>query len=399
MTSQFPFGNGEAFLGAEVRALAARVAAITVVAVRPQTQRPQVECGRGVHAFRWSTRAIVRDALRTLRGQPREVLGLVLAMFRAPYRLTAKLKNLAVFAKGLALAEYARREQITVIHAHWLTTPSTVALIAARLTRLPWSASAHRFDLFADNWIVEKVDCATAVRVISARGARDLRARLPPRMRDRVHVVHLGVEPPRHAASAKPNVGPLRIAAVGLLVAVKGHADLIDAVAQLRDDGIAVRCRIAGDGPLRERLQTQIDRLNLQAVVEIRGFVSHAAIMGEFGAGDIDVLAHPSIEAGRLHEGIPVAVMEAMAFGIPCVTTRTGSIPELVDDACGILVDGGDAGALARACKRLANDPALRMRLGTAARQRVLRDFNVHQTSAALLDLMQVTPPAVASTR
>jgi glycosyltransferase involved in cell wall biosynthesis len=367
---------------------------VTIVAVRPQTRREEVTTGARVLALRTRSADVVRDAFGTLRRQPRESARIAIAMCRARYRFTAKLKNMAVLGKGLALAQYARREKITHIHAHWLTTPSTVAYIAARLGGISWSISAHRFDLFADNWIAAKVAAADAVRVISERGARDLRARLPANLRDRVKVIHLGVHAPLECSAGAANLGgpparPLRIAAIGLLVAVKGHRDLIDAVRQLRDEGVAVSCAIVGDGPLHDTLQAHIERLGLRDVIELRGFVAHDRLLDELARGAFDVVVHPSLETGDLHEGIPVSLMEAMGYGIPCVTTRTGSIPELVDESCGIVVEQRDPAALAGGLRKLAAQSELRARLGAAARERIRHDFDVRRTAAALRDLMR----------
>ncbi len=389
LTSQFPFGRAEAFLAAEVEALVNLGADVRIVAVRPQQRRAQFQTGTQTVALRLRSAGTLADVFRTLVRQPRKSADIALAMCRARYRPAAKLKNLAMLPKGLALAEYIRRERVTRVHAHWLTTPSTVAFIGAHIADVPWSISAHNFDLFADNWIAGKLAAASAVRVISQRGAQELRELMPPHVRDRIHVIHLGVRtPPAHTAKIRPSLGPVRIYAVGSLTPFKGHRYLVDAVAVLRDAGIALTCSIAGEGPLRNELQLQIDRLNLRGFVELRGFVAHDRLVQELRSGAFDVMVHPSTEHGRLHEGIPVSLMEAMAFGVPCVSTRTGSIPELIDASCGIVVEQCDPGALAAAVSRLAADPVLRERLGAVARERVATLFDARATAAAVLTLI-----------
>ena len=393
LTSQFPFGRAEAFLAAEVQALLELGADVTVAAVRPQRRRAQIRTGARMLALRTLSGGSLRDALQTLVRHPRKSADITFAMCRARYRPAAKIKNVAMLWKGLALAEYVRRERVTRLHAHWLTTPSTVAYVAAHIADVKWSISAHNFDLFADNWIAGKVAAASAVRVISERGARELRELLPPHVRNRIHVIHLGVStPPVRTADAKRSAGRLRVCAVGSLTPFKGHRYLIDAIACLRNADVALSCSIAGDGPLRDELQAQIDRLGLRDTIDLRGFVAHERLVTEFGSGAFDVMVHPSTEHGRVHEGIPVSLMEAMAYGIPCVTTRTGSIPELVDRSNGIVVEQCDAGALAQAIHILAGDCGLRDRLGAAARERIGSLFNARTTAAALLQLIADAP-------
>jgi colanic acid/amylovoran biosynthesis glycosyltransferase len=387
ITSQFPFGDGEAFLGAEARALAA-LAPITVVAMRPKRSRPRFNSD--LSCFALSTRSLrtLTWALRTLVRQPGDCAAVAWMLVFTRYRFAAKVKNVLVLVKGIALADYVRQHRISAIHAHWLTTSSTVGFIAARLTKTPLSVSAHRFDLYADNLIAQKVADARAVRVISERSAQLLRALLPEPLHDRIHVVHLGVERPKNLPGSAPRLRPLRVVAIGGLVPVKGHADLLDALARVRDADVAVQCDIIGEGPLRPSLQAQIERLHLGGTVRLRGFVAHERIQDELESGGVDLLVHPSVEVGTLHEGIPVAMMEAMANGIPCIATRTGSIPELVDQTCGILVEQQNPDALSAALLLLARDESKRAAFGLAARERIDAQFGIQTNARRLLGLI-----------
>jgi glycosyltransferase involved in cell wall biosynthesis len=387
VTVQFPFGRSEAFLGAESRALAA-LADVTIAALRPQCAQPVASAGLPCWGMRTLSRSVLGGAFRTLRRQPVECAAIARTLLFSRYRPAAKVKNLLVLAKGLALADYVLSRRITAIHAHWLTTSSTAGFIAARLTKVALSISAHRFDIYADNLIAQKLACARFVRVISERGASDLRAQIAPELRDRVTVLHLGVDVPDRPASPPQAQRPLHVAAIGNLLPVKGHADLIDAIARVRAAGVKLSCSIIGEGPLRARLQASIERRDLAGIVTLRGFVPHAQVMAELQSGEIDVVAHPSIESGSLHEGIPVAMMEAMAFGIPCVATRTGSISELVDASCGILVEQRRPDALASALTLLATDAGARAALGRASRERIRAEFDAARNAGVLLGLI-----------
>jgi len=128
-----------------------------------------------------------------------------------------------------------------------------------------------------------------------------------------------------------------------------------------------------------------IERLRLGDGVRMLGNVPHPVLVGRVNAGEYDVLALASTERNGEHEGIPVAVMEAMAAALPVVVTRTGSLPELVEPEFGALVPQRDPRALAAALERLLGDPEERRRAGRAGRERIRVEFETGATSRTLL--------------
>jgi glycosyltransferase involved in cell wall biosynthesis len=176
---------------------------------------------------------------------------------------------------------------------------------------------------------------------------------------------------------------------VGSLEEVKGHRFLIEACGMLRDRGLQFQCHLVGEGPLRKAVVAQIDGLGLTDHVVMHGARSRDAVAHLLSCADAAVLAsHPTREGRR--EGIPVALMEAMASGLPVVSTDISGIPELIESGTtGVLVPSGDATALAGALLQLAEDAALRDRLGRAARQRVIEGFNLRANTAQLLRRFQ----------
>jgi colanic acid/amylovoran biosynthesis glycosyltransferase len=146
---------------------------------------------------------------------------------------------------------------------------------------------------------------------------------------------------------------PVRLITIGRLVEKKGIEYSVDAVARLRDQGLAVEYRIVGDGELRGRIERQIATLKLGHVVSLLGARNHREIVELLDASDI--LLAPSVRAANGDEDAPVNVIkEAMAMGLPVVATRHGGIPELVREGIsGWLVDERDAGALASSVAHL----------------------------------------------
>jgi glycosyltransferase involved in cell wall biosynthesis len=399
ISAKYPYGPQEPYLDAELRALAPRLDGVTVIPTSPTTRElgfsaVPAELVR-VPLFAPGTLAL---AARAFVRRPARALGTLAALLRERYPWRVKLKNLAVFPKGLAVSEVARARRLEHLHAYWLSTPATVAWIASRLTGIPFSATAHRWDVYENNLAARKLRDARFVRTISERGRRDLLERTGGDP-DKVEVVRLGVtlpEPRRVRVVAGDSWGrlpledrPLRILCAAALVPVKGHAMLLEALALLRDRGIAFTCTLAGDGPLRDAVAAGIAAKGLAGTVTLAGRIPHDELLERLQRGDFDVSVIASIEGGDgLMEGVPVALIEAMAAGAVVVAADSGSVGELVDGTTGLLVPHSDPAALAQALTRVARDPELRDRLRDAARARVERDYDVIRTTDRLRSLL-----------
>lgn len=147
--------------------------------------------------------------------------------------------------------------------------------------------------------------------------------------------------------------------------------------------------RYRRSGPLYARIERRIGELGLSGRVVLCGRIDHAQLLDNLRLGEYDVavLASRSEGRGRM-EGIPVALIEAMAAGVPCIATDSGSIPELLDEASGFVVAVGNANRFADAIERVATSPGLRLQLGRNARRRIVQHFNVEQTGPALAELI-----------
>jgi len=181
---------------------------------------------------------------------------------------------------------------------------------------------------------------------------------------------------------------------VGRLVEKKGFADLLHALARLQDAGADFSCRIFGDGPLRAELTELRDTLGLRERVELVGARSSEQVRSALGDADVFVLT-PRVTADGDRDGIPNVLVEAMACGLPGVTTSAGGVTELVrHDVNGLVARPGDVAGIADSVDLLLRDPALRRRLGPAGRTTVERDYDVDQAACALEEIL--CPPAAA---
>jgi glycosyltransferase involved in cell wall biosynthesis len=219
--------------------------------------------------------------------------------------------------------------------------------------------------------------------VISVHGADELR-RTAALDGFAPAVIHMGVDVPA-PATREPRTGPLRIVTPARLVEKKGHAYLLEAVRLLRSPEVAVRVHIVGDGPLGPILRQKAAELGVEDHVQFLGTLPHDELLRRMEAGEWDVVVLPSVitESGEL-EGIPVALIEALARGLPTIGTDIGGTPELLDGGAGILVPPADSEALARALGRLAANPDACAELAKAGRARVEERFDVERIAAEL---------------
>lgn len=370
ISSRFPF-SGETFLGTELRGLRRHFDRVIVVPARDALY----------------SRVTLIEAYRAVRKDPRRFLRALRTIVRGSKRPSVLFKNLLIFPKALAVARMLEREGVDHVHAYWLSTPATVAFVAAEMTGIPWSASAHLWDIYENNLIRHKARSARFIRAISDRGAADLTEYVERCDAAKVRKVVVGVELP--SVSERKASKVLRIVCAANLVEKKGHADLLAALKMLADAEVEFRCDIAGSGPLHRRLQRRITELALQERVFMLGRLEHRSLLDRLARGDYDVKVLASLdEGGGRKEGIPVALMEAMAAGLPCVATDSGSVPELLDGTSGFVVPAGNARRFAEAIERLAKSTELRFQLGCNARRRVERDFNLERTGPALAELI-----------
>jgi colanic acid/amylovoran biosynthesis glycosyltransferase len=384
VTARLPFGDGEPFIVPEILRLVEDGCDVTVVPVR----------AGGEVADRDARSLVGRTAVVSLLS-PRVLLGAVRELVRSPRRAGCALllmrgrslrvlaKNLAVLPKGLWLAGRARELGVEHLHAHWASTSATLAMVAAETAGIPWSFTAHRWDIAEDNLLRTKADRACFARAISAHGSEEM-SELVGKAGWAPWVLHMGVRLPS-ASGRDAAKGPLRVVTAARFVEKKGHVHLLEAVRLLRDRGVEIRVDLAGDGPLEAVLRKRAVELAVGESVEFLGRVSHDDLLADLEGGRWGAMALPSIvtPSGQL-EGIPVSLIEAMACGLPVVGTDAGGVPELLGDGAGLLVPPGDVPALADALELLAREPAKRAALGERGRARVEEAFSVERIAGEL---------------
>jgi glycosyltransferase involved in cell wall biosynthesis len=283
------------------------------------------------------------------------------------------------------VAAHLHGTEVAAVHGYFAHTPADVAARAAERLGIPFGFSAHARDArkvepdeLTRRGRGASVVIACNTDVAATLRERDVAAELVPHGVDSSHFV------PRHdAVSGRDRV---RLLAVGRLVEKKGFAILLSAVARL---AIPFSLRIVGEGPEHGQLRREIERLGLVDRVTLAGGRTHADLPDEYA--DADLVVVPSVlDRTGDRDGLPNVVLEAMAAARPVVASRIAAIPTaVVHRQTGLLVDAGDAAALAEAIRALAADAILRERLGQAGRARVVRDFGMRECTDRLRRVLE----------
>ena len=404
VVSRFP-KLSETFVLFEILAVEAEGVPIEVYPLqreRAQTIHPEAQrvVERAHYAPLFSL-AILASQLHTLRRQPRAYLRTLFDLLRWNFGSARYLGGaLAFFPMAVHFARRMREDGVSHVHAHFASHPAAVAFVIHRLAGIPYSFTAHGSDLHRDRHMLrQKVAEARFVVPISEFNRRVILDECGDAAAAKLAVIHCGIDPevfrpvPERASEQG---APLRLVCVGTLHEVKGQAVLIEACRLLALRGIAFRCDLVGDGPDRDDLLRQARAAGLEQRVRFLGALTREEVAARLRDSDVAVVPSVPTRDGR-REGLPVALMEAAATGRPVVASRLSGIPEAIEHgAQGLLVPPGDAPGLADAIATLAADPQLRERLGAAARERMLREFDLATNARLLAARFRRPAPAVA---
>jgi colanic acid/amylovoran biosynthesis glycosyltransferase len=287
---------------------------------------------------------------------------------------------------GLRLREMG----IGHVHAHFAGMAARTAFWINEFFPISFSFTAHANDIFAPRGfeigLDKLIDRARAIITETDYAAHFLRERFPLRA-DRVQRIYngldLGVFDRAHFLSTPP-----LIVAVGRLIPKKGFGDLIRACSLLAERGSSFQCEIIGEGPLKDELRAQIERLALEGCVKLSGAKTQPQIRQRLSAANVFVL--PSvIDLDGGMDNLPTVIMEAMATRLPVVSTNLGGIPEMiVERETGFLVRPGDVESMADAIQKAITDRSLAATLGQAGYHRAQKFFSIQKNVRELCALL-----------
>lgn len=372
----------ETFIVNEMRELARQGVDVTIVAIKDSGETIVHDHARSLKApiyylppktsFLWE--AMFVRFLETLSSDP-ELAGsetLKGKLSKEDYVTLLQASVFAPFLKSLGVHH---------LHAHFATSATTAAYFFSLLSGIPYSFTAHAKDIFHNSVdrkiLAEKIEKASFVVTVSEFNRRYLQALLNSESRQGqimrlYNGIDLGLFKP---AQAKKEPG--LIVAVGRLVQKKGFAHLIEACRILKQRAKNFRCAIIGEGPEKAALEAQIARYALEPQVSLLGAKAQSEVMALVGGAHVFVLPCVIADDGN-RDGLPTALLEAMALGVPVLSTRITGIPEIIENGVsGLLVEEKNPQALAEGLELLLERAELCNRLSKAALRKVRKDFDV----------------------
>jgi len=348
----------------------------------------------------WFNLGIVKKLLQYIYRSPFSFFKIVSDVAFKARSFNISMKNLIILPKALYLSGILEKEAIFHIHAHWGNTTATMAHIVSRITNIPWSFTLHSGEIIENNILKEKVKSASFVRCISENRKADLLQIVGNEFAHKIKVIHMGVDIPdlsdnyldTRFKNWNSHDKVFKMVVPASLLPVKGHKYLIEACSKLvQRDFLNYKCIFYGDGPLKKILKKLIAKKRLTKHISLHGrVIPNEKLMSLYNDGQADMVVLPSIinEDGQ-SEGIPVSLMEAMSYAIPVISTKTGSIHELISSDAGILVKPNDPKGLADAILRLAKSKEFAKTVAMKGRDVTKSRFSVYKTTELLMKEIQ----------
>ncbi len=301
-----------------------------------------------------------------------------------------KIKS-AAFLQAATIGNMAVAHEIGHLHAHFATDAATVALLASRLTGIPCSFTAHAKDIYHKNvdraLLRRKIQEARFVITVSEFNRRFLADLAGPDLANKIVRLYNGLDLERFKPDPRITRESASILAVGRLEEKKGFRHLIEACRILRDSGQSFHCLIIGEGPEQEALKQQIAEAGLSDRVLLAGAQPQEQLIEAMKRATMLVLPCVVSTSGD-RDALPTVLLEALASGLPAISTALVGIPEIIENGkTGLLVPPGEPRSLAKAIGEVLRNPELQKRLAQAGRAKAETVFDIRKNVCILQEL------------
>jgi len=379
MTGEYPRAT-DTFIRREVILLREKGYSVKTISIRKPKKIENVgderlqEENNTFYIFPRNIFNIANSHLKILVNKPKNYIKtLILAVKTSPPGLRNFIWQLLYFMEAPVVAEFIADNDIKHLHNHFADSSCTVAMLASSLGGFDFSFSIHGPSIFFEpkKWrLDEKVKQASFVRCISHFCRSQLYIWASEQYWNKSTIVHCAIDINKYAIAN--HIGQAKkLIFVGRLDTVKGVNVLLGIMPRLIAQYPDIELCLVGDGPSRNMLEKAVKENNIQDNVKFLGYRTPDEVSQLLSKSNIFVL--PSFA-----EGLPVVLMEAMASGLPVVTTRIAGVAELVEhDYNGILVHAGDEESLYNSIKKLVDDPQLRETMGARGHEKVKKEFNL----------------------
>jgi glycosyltransferase involved in cell wall biosynthesis len=298
----------------------------------------------------------------------------------------ARAKTVLHFGEGILAAALMRDKAVDHVHAHFADNAATIAMVVHRVTGVPYSLTAHAVDIYvAPAYLAAKIGDAKFATTCTKYNKEYLE-RITGH---RVELIYHGLDfnDIASGSSALATSSAPLILSVGRLIEKKGFPYLVQACAVLRRQRYEFTCEIVGEGPGEGTLRALIEELDLIDTVVLRGSLPHADVLREYSRATMFVMPCIVAEDGN-RDGIPNVILEAMAYGLPVISTDVSGIPEVVrDQSTGWLTQPRNVEGLSVAMARVLDQPRDAAEVGQRACQFVRQHFDIRQNVGRLIQM------------
>jgi colanic acid/amylovoran biosynthesis glycosyltransferase len=392
ITSQAPYGNGEAFVIEELVALKAKVDNIYVCPAAPS--KPQVlyhakasAIAENVISAPVVNAEIILSALKFCVSNPKIIVYVIQILFDTK-GFDSLAKNAAIIPKALWLCNVIKDKKINHIHAYWGAHTATMAMIVAKYSNIKWSFTAYRWDISVNNLLSRKVSSATFIRSADKQGILELIALSKPLEQDKAKfiLIRSGVDVNHIRLSREDELihiknDPQKIFTFlmpAFFVEKKGHKYLVDAAKLLRDRGHLFQCILVGDGEKKQEIENLVMESHLENIFRFDGSLPLEELNRLYLRKEVDAVILPSIVTDdNQREGIPVSLIDALACGVPVISTNTGGITELISEDVGIIVEQRRSDLLADAMEYFMLNPGTMNSMSESAINKIEQEYSM----------------------
>ena len=289
----------------------------------------------------------------------------------------------------LALEKRRTGKKIDHLHAHFAHDPALIAYLVHCITGIPFSFTAHARDLYQvpEKALTDRIRQASAV-ITCCHANLEYLNKVAPSEQSKFSLVYHGVNLEDFQAVSKPAVSSIpKILSVGRLVEKKGFQDLLQALLLVKKRGEAFQCAIYGDGPLCQQLREWIEENGMADEILLKGDCTQQELISIYQNATLFILTPVQTEDGD-RDGIPNVLLEAMAVGLPVITTEVAGIPELVENnQNGLLYQPHDVEGISSGIIELLRSAEKRRQLGDAGSKKVKEQFDITQAALRLKTL------------
>ena len=311
----------------------------------------------------------------------------------ANWSISTFLKEIRNFTIAAQFLFKLRTSRATHIHAHFVSLPASIAYRMSQISGIPFSCSAHAHDIFTSDKaeIVRKLNAASFFVTCTSFNKKYLDSIVGKVEKEKIIHVYHGIDlnqwPQKDQLTFYER--EIHILTIGRLVEKKGIIFLLEAVKLLIGRGHLLKCSIIGEGPLREQLEDYIRTNDLTEIACLYGALEQDAVKEFYRKADVFILPCTMTDDGD-RDGLPNVLLEALAVGVPVISTPVSAISELiVDGQTGILVPDQDPEGIAIAVMRLIDTPKLSQSLSTNGRIKVEKEFSISASTDRLVQLFE----------